>query len=881
MTATPMMAQYLGLKAAHPGALLFYRMGDFYELFFEDAALAAEALGIALTKRGQHGGEDVPMCGVPVAAAEGHLAALIRAGHRVAVCEQVEDPAEARRRGGAKALVRREVVRLVTPGTLTEDALLEPGRHNWLAAWAEAAGGGALALADISTGALRVLPCPRAQLAAEIARHAPRELIVPEAEEAPLAPLAAEACAALAPLPRAAFEPATAAPRLAALWEAATLEGFGEFRPAEVAALGGLAAWLELTQVGRMPRLAPPRREDEGSEMAIDAATRRNLELVESLSGTREGSLIEAIDRTLTAAGGRLLAARLCAPSREVETIRARQAAVAWLVAEEARREGLRAALRRAPDMDRALGRLALGRGTPRDLCALRDGLAAGLLAAPLLEGAPPLLAGAAAALTAAAPALEPLGALAERPPARLGEGELIALGADGELDEARALAAHGREAIMALQPGYAEAAGVPALKIRHNAVLGYFVETTARHAARMLAPPLSERFIHRQTTAGAVRFTTLEMSDLEARVAGAGARAAEIERARFDALVAHALTHGEALAAAAAALAESDLTAALAEIAAAEGWCRPTVDGSRAFAVEGGRHPVVERALRRAGVARFLPNDCNLSDGERGRLWLLTGPNMAGKSTFLRQNAILAVLAQIGAFVPARAAHIGLVDQLFSRVGAADDLARGRSTFMVEMVETAAILNGAGPGALVILDEIGRGTATHDGLAIAWAVTEHLHGLGCRTLFATHYHELTALAPRLPGARLATMAVREWKGDVVFLHEVRPGAAVGSYGVQVARLAGLPAPVVARARAVLAALERGARGRRAAGGMADLPLFAAVPEDVPEAPEPEAEPPAPSPAEARLAAVDPDALTPREALALVYELKGLAEGGG
>ncbi len=877
-TATPMMAQYLEIKAQHPEALLFYRMGDFYEMFFDDAVAAAAALDIALTRRGQHEGRDIPMCGVPVQAAEGHLLTLIRKGFRVAIAEQMEDPAEARRRG-ARVPVQRAVVRLVTPGTLTEESLLEARRHNYLAAWAEVRDEAALAVADISTGMLTVLPCPRLRLAPELARLAPRELLVPEA----LAPVAegpaAEAGAVVTPLGRASFDSAGGARRLCALYRVETLDAFGSFGRAELAALGAIADYLDLTQKGRLPLLQPPRRESPATRVQIDAATRRNLELLTAQGGGREGTLIAAVDRTLTAAGGRLLERRLSDPSRDLAEVRARLDAVAALLADAPLRAALRTRLRAVPDIDRALSRLALDRGGPRDLAAVRDGLRGAAAVAALLGGAGGRLAEAAARLAGHEALADRIAAaLVEAPPVLLRDGGFIAPGHDPELDAARRLRDEGRGVIAAMQADYAARAGIASLKIRHNAVLGYFVETTATHAERMLAPPLSDLFRHRQTTANALRFTTHELAELESRILNAGAHALEIERRLFEDLRAAVMAAAGPVAEAARALAEIDLTAAFAELAAEGDWCRPEVDDSRAFCVEGGRHPVVEQALRRTG-ARFVPNDCALAEGGPGAaIWLVTGPNMGGKSTFLRQNALIALLAQAGSFVPATRARLGLVSQIFSRVGASDDLARGRSTFLVEMVETAAILNQADDRALVILDEIGRGTATYDGLSIAWATLEHLHEVNrCRALFATHYHEMTALAGRLPGLRNATLAVREHKGDLIFLHEVRPGAADRSYGVQVARLAGMPEAVIARARVVLEALERGERegGGRRAAVIDDLPLFAAAARGATPPPAP----PGPSPVEVRLAALHPDEMTPRDALAALYELKALLGG--
>ena len=864
---TPMMAQYLAIKADHPDALLFYRMGDFYEMFFADAAAAAQALDIALTKRGKHLGQDIAMCGVPAHAAEGYLLTLIRKGFRVAVCEQTEDPAEARKRG-AKSVVNRAVTRVVTPGTLTEDTLLDARAANYLAAWTEIRGEGALAWAEISTGELHVAPCPAVRLAPDLARLSPRELLVPEARLAELA--AWVEGAALTPLSAASFDSAAAEARLARLFHTASLDAFGAFSRAELAALGALVAYIDLTQKGRLPHLSPPLREVMGGTLQIDAATRRNLELTRSLSGGRDGSLLAAIDRTVTAAGARLLERRLSGPSTDPEVIADRLDAVALLVETPALADDLREALRLVPDIDRALSRLALGRSGPRDLAAIRDGLRGAARIAALLHGRT----GALDPADACPPAdlLDLLTrALVAEPPFALRDGGAIAVGHDADLDRTRRLRDEGRGVIAGMQAGYAEETRIPALKIRHNNVLGYYIETTATHAERMLAPPLNQTFLHRQSTANAVRFTTRDLAELETRILNAGAHADTLERGVFDGLVAAITDHAARLSLIARRLAAVDLAAAAADLARRQDWTRPRITTDRAFGITGGRHPVVEQALRRHGQP-FIANDCDLTADQGAAIWCLTGPNMAGKSTFLRQNALIVVLAQAGLFVPAAEARIGLVSQIFSRVGAADDLARGRSTFMVEMVETAAILNQADDRALVILDEIGRGTATYDGLSIAWATLEHLHDVNrCRALFATHYHELTALADRLAGLSNATVSVREWQGDVIFLHEVRRGAADRSYGVQVARLAGLPAAVVNRARVVLDALERGERkgGAGKAALIDDLPLFSAAAGRAPP-------PAAASAVEARLKEIRPDALTPLDALTALYDLKAL-----
>jgi len=871
-TVTPMMAQYMEIKAQNPGALLFYRMGDFYEMFFDDAVAAAEALDIALTKRGFHLGEPISMCGVPYHAAEGYLLTLIRKGFRVAIAEQMEDPAEAKKRG-SKSVVRRDVVRLVTPGTLTEDSLLEARRHNYLCAFAEVRDESALAWVDISTGELRVMPCPQVRLGPELARLAPREVLVSEVRERDLAAIVTESGAAITALSRGSFDSTSADKRLCDFWGVGSLDAFGAFERAEVSAMGALVDYLDLTQRGKLPLLRAPLRESPHGAMQIDASTRRNLEITQALSGGREGSLLAAVDRTATAPGARLLERRLSSPSRDLSVIAARLESVRFLLEQSRLREDLRADLRRVPDMDRALSRLALDRGGPRDFAAIRAGLTQAESIATRLRDVPPLLADASQALQGHGELIALLdAALIAEPPLMARDGGFIAAGFDADLDDTRRLRDEGRGVVAAMQADYISLSGVQSLKIKHNNVLGYFIETTTTHAEKMFAPPLSERFIHRQTTANQVRFTTIELNEIETKILNAGNHALEIEKRHYEALRAAILAASGPIGSAARGLAEIDLAAAFADLAVAESWVEPLVDSSHAFTVTGGRHPVVERALRRQGAGPFVANDCALTDDKTPAIWLLTGPNMAGKSTFLRQNALIALLAQAGSFVPASAAHIGLVSQLFSRVGASDDLARGRSTFMVEMVETAAILNQADNRALVILDEIGRGTATYDGLSIAWATLEHLHETNrCRALFATHYHEMTALAGKLAGVENATVTVKEWDGDVIFLHEVKKGAADRSYGVQVARLAGLPNAVIERAKVVLEALESGERagGSRQKALIDDLPLFRAAPAAAPVKVVAQT-----SEVEALLRQVHPDELTPKQALALVYELR-------
>jgi DNA mismatch repair protein MutS len=875
-TITPMMAQYLEIKSGYPDALLFYRMGDFYELFFDDAVAAAEALDIALTKRGKHDGEVIPMCGVPVHSAEGYLLTLIRKGFRVAVGEQLESPAEAKKRGH-KSIVKRDVVRLVTPGTLTEESLLEARRHNYLAAFAEVRDAHALAWVDISTGAFHVMGVPLVRLGPELARLAPSELLIAEGKEAEHRALETEFNLSLTTLAHASFDSAGAEARICKLFGTTSLDAFGSFSRAEVSAMGALIEYLDMTQKGNLPLLRKPVKETEARTIQIDAATRRNLELTHSLTGGRAGSLLSVMDRTVTSVGARLLERRISSPSRVLETIHARLDAVGFAFENQRVAADIRDSLRAVPDLERALSRISLDRGGPRDLAAIRNGLSqAGYLhqsLAPL--DLPDLLRTATENLSGHDDLVALLDeALIAEPPQLVRDGGFIANGYHAELDEVRQLRDEGRGIVAKMQAQFVSDTGISALKIKHNNVLGYFIETTATHAEKMLSPPLSDRFIHRQTTANQVRFTTVELSELETKILNAGNHATELEKRLYESLRAAILKDAGRIGATSAALAELDLATALADLAQAENWIKPVVDSSRAFDIQGGRHPVVERALAQQSGTPFVANDCNLSADTDAAIWLLTGPNMAGKSTYLRQNALMALIAQMGSYVPARSAHIGIVSQLFSRVGASDDLARGRSTFMVEMVETAAILNQADDRALVILDEIGRGTATYDGLSIAWATLEHLHDVNrSRALFATHYHEMTALADKLDGVDNATVTVKEWDGEVIFLHEVKKGAADRSYGVQVAQLAGLPAAVIARARVVLEALEKGERegGATQKTLIDDLPLFAMTPAPPPPAAKTSA-------VETMMGGIMPDELTPREALDLIYKLKEAAK---
>ncbi|MFC6620452.1 DNA mismatch repair protein MutS [Novosphingobium panipatense] len=862
--ATPMMAQYLALREEAGDCLLFYRMGDFFELFFEDAKTASQVLDIALTTRGEHLGQPIPMCGVPVHAAEGYLARLIKAGCRVAIAEQTETPAEAKKRGGSKALVARGIVRFVTAGTLTEEALLEPRRANVLAAACEVRGTVGIAACDISTGRMELEECPADRLAAALARLGASELVVPDGwDEAPEAAIRRSAHE---------FSSDGGEGRLKLVHGVATLDGFGAFTRPMLAAAGGLIAYLDHVGRGSLPLLLPPEARAADAALAMDEATRASLEILESSQGGRKGSLIDAIDRCVTGAGSRQLADDLSAPLTSRLAIAERLELVEWLHDDALLREDLRAALRALPDVGRALGRVVAGRGSPRDLGQLRDGLSGAHRIGErlaqrndvpvLLERLLPELGGHGALVDHFARAL------VETPPTERGQGGYIASGYDASLDELRVMSGNARRAIAALEAKYREDTGVASLKIKHNNVLGYFIEVPQRHADRLMEP--ESGFSHRQTMAGAMRFNALALHEEAARITEAGGRALAAEDAHFEALVGEAVAARCGIARTAAALARIDVAAGQAERAAEGNWARPQVTEGLALEIEGGRHPVVEAALKAQGE-RFVANDCRLASHDR--LWLIGGPNMGGKSTFLRQNALIVLLAQAGGFVPAKSARIGMVDRLFSRVGASDNLARGRSTFMVEMVETAAILAQATERSFVILDEVGRGTSTYDGLALAWAVAEAVHETNrCRCLFATHYHELARLAESCEALSLHHVRAREWKGDLVLLHELADGPADRSYGLAVARLAGVPPKVISRAKSVLEKLEKGrAETGGLAAGLGDLPLFAAALDAREEVCDTVRD---------KLRNMDVDALSPRDALEILYDLKREAGSG-
>lgn len=883
---TPMMAQYWDLKKQYPDCLLFYRMGDFYELFFEDALLAADVLGITLTKRGAHKGDDIPMCGVPFHSYEAYLAKLIKHGFKVAICEQTETPAEAKARGGYKALVNRDVVRIVTQGTLTEDNLLDQNANNYLACLARVSDGIGLSWIDMSTGEFWLQPLDMKSLATALDRIQPREILISDRMQQD--PDLFEVFTAYKDLltcqPHSRFDAANAQTRLEKLFGVKTLESFGGFHRAEIAAAGTLVDYINLTQKGKLPRLSTPRQLPVGTVMEIDSATRRNLELTSTLRGERKGSLLATLDMTITGAGSRLLATRINTPLTDIAAINERLDFIDFFLNQTQARDKSREFLKHCPDMERALARLSLGRGGPRDLSMIRDTLSQSVALFTLLSGVEAPLSGMPAALKQALDRLKIWGqhhplidrlkrALKPDLPALPRDGGFIAYGYSPQLDEVLTLRDESRRLIAGLQKKYSDLTGISALKIKHNNVIGYFVEVTSQHADKLMTqdgkPKDDNIFIHRQTLANCVRFTTVELNELESKITGAADKALALELALFDDLVTETLAEGAAISQAAAALAEIDVAAALAELAESKDYCRPSLTAEPEFDITGGRHPVVETALKKEDDQSFMANDCSLSGSDR--LWLLTGPNMAGKSTFLRQNALIALMAQMGCYVPAASAKIGIVDRLFSRVGASDDLARGQSTFMVEMVETATILNQATERSLVILDEIGRGTATFDGLSIAWACIEQLHEINCcRTLFATHYHELTSLEEKLSHLSCHSMRVREWQDEIVFMHEVIKGAADRSYGIHVGKLAGLPPAVIQRAEQILHLLETGKKSENLLQLSNDLPLFQTAVA--------ESEAPATSPLTDYLDSINPDDLSPRDALDILYKLKSLQD---
>lgn len=886
---TPMMAQFLEIKERHQEYLLFFRMGDFYELFFDDAVKASAALDITLTKRGKHMDKDIPMCGVPVHAAENYLSRLIGKGFKVAVCEQMEAPEEAKKRGN-KSVVKRDIIRLVTPGTITEENLLDARAHNYLASLSLAQGKYALAWLDITTGDFYVSNMSPSNLDAELSRLEVGELIVSFTvlDKNELVDVLNDWQQIISPVENSLFDSAKAESNLKEIYGLGVLDGIGSFSRAEIAACGALLDYLLETQKGKLPKLKIPKVVGEDAVMMLDSATRRNLELIRTLSGEKKGSLLSTIDKTITGAGARLLGGYLSAPLTDPIRISKRLDLVTYFLNAEALRNQLRGLLKSCPDIERAMSRLSVGRGGPRDLAAVGQALDQAFQIREIIEAnIHSSGVGLDGKIDDLKNIIEKFGhhsgiidklrrALLPDPPLIIRDGNFIAKGYHAPLDEFQTLKSESKRLIATLEGQYKEKTGINGLKIKYNNVLGYFIEVTALHADKLMTAPLNEDFIHRQTLANVGRFNTAELSELAGKIGQAADRALTLEHELYEKLVAIVLKDWETIIEASMALAKLDVGASLAELAADNNYCRPIVDESLSFNVMGGRHPVVEASLKQNLEDKFVANDCDL--GEENRLWLVTGPNMAGKSTFLRQNALITILAQMGSFVPAGKAHIGIVDRLFSRVGASDDLARGRSTFMVEMVETAAILNQSTERSLVILDEIGRGTATYDGLSIAWAAVEHLHEVNrARGLFATHYHEMTALSSKLNQLDLHYMKVKEWEGEVIFLHEVGAGSADRSYGIQVAKLAGLPAVVVERATQVLHNLEQGgeegqgvAQGQKMAALSDELPLFSAVQEKI-NMPQFE-----PSLLDKEVEYINPDELSPKEALELIYTLKGL-----
>lgn len=876
---TPMLAQYIEIKKVHSNYLLFYRMGDFYELFFEDAVVASNALDITLTKRGKKDNKDIPMCGVPVHAADVYLARLIRKGFKVAVCEQVEKPEEARKRG-SKSVVKREVVRIVTPGTVTEDSLLEATQNNFLASLSFIQDVVGLAWVDISTGSFQTQKCRVEQLGTALSRIQPAEILISDLiwqklkEEKHTQSLLTDWKELLTPLAHTFFDSVNGERRLKKIYEVTSLGGFGTFSRAEISAAGGLVEYIELTQQGKIPKLSSPQQWSASEVLEIDGATRNNLEIIKTIGGSKKGSLLATIDRTLTSAGSRLLLNWISAPPTNPLIINKRLDSITCFYENEGLLGSLRDIIRTVPDVERALSRLSADRAGPRDLIAIRNALSkTNIIKTELLtenvglsrikdefkrhiqdlDGYYPLV-----------ELLER--ALADDPPILIRDGGYIARGFNAELDRLRNLKDESRALVAGLQQRYAEEMDINSIKIKHNNILGFFIEVTSLHSEKLMSHPT---FIHRQTMANSARFTTVELSELEREINQSAQKSLGIEEECFNKLRNEVLIHHERILASAFAVAEIDVFLSLAKLAIEHGYIRPIITTGNEFEIIEGRHPVVE-AFCKDGE-HFIPNSCELK--LENRLWLLTGPNMAGKSTFLRQNALIILMAQLGSYVPASYAKIGIIDRLFSRVGAADDLARGLSTFMVEMVETASILNQATEKSFVILDEIGRGTATFDGLSIAWATVEHLHHVvRCRTLFATHYHELTNLSSTLDSMKCYSMKIKEWNDDIIFLHEVVEGVAHRSYGTHVAKLAGLPDTVVQRAKVVLKELEEGENSLAIKSLAEDLPLFSNIASESTSVTKNGGK------LEEYLSEIIPDNLSPRAALEIVYELKALVD---
>lgn len=884
-TLTPMMSQYIKIKKEHQDYLLFYRMGDFYELFLDDAIKASQALDIALTKRGKIEGENIPMCGVPFHAYESYLAKLIRQGYKVAICEQTEDPKEAKKRG-SKSVVRREVIRLVTAGTLTEEPLLEAKRNNFLLAVSRISDVLGFAWLDISTGEFFTQDFSLKDHEEEIilsgilSRLMPVEVIIADSylHRSNIFSIIKNYKEQLTVWPDARFDSENAKTHLQKIFNVATLDSFGNFSRAELSAAGCLVDYVENSQKGKLPLLLYPQKIKEEQFMEIDGATRRSLELIDSLSGDKTSSLLSVLDRTVTGPGGRLLASRIANPLRDVSAINDRLDMLEFFYNRHELRQEIRSLLKATSDIGRAVSRLCVGRGGPRDLLNIKNTLGIVPKVRNILhfksKDDTAIVFSIPQGLQTTIADLGEYSQLVSKLSEALKEDDLPLLSRDGgfiktgysaELDELKSLKEDSHKLIIGLQNKYIEATGISHLKVKFNNVIGYFIEVPAKNATQILD---DKNFIFRQSVLNASRFTTIELTELEDKIRGASDKALALELSLYEELVDSVKASSDMITKSSQAFAELDVASSLADLAVENNYCRPVVDNSLNFNIRGGRHPVVEQSLKKESATPFVSNDCCMGEKE-DNLWLLTGPNMAGKSTYLRQNAIIAIMAQMGSFVPCEEANIGVIDKLFSRVGASDDLAKGRSTFMVEMVETAAILNQADERSFVILDEIGRGTATFDGLSIAWAVLEYLHEINrCRTLFATHYHELTSLNGKLSRLSLHCMKIKEFNEDVIFLHEVIDGAADRSYGIHVAKLAGLPKTVLKRADQVLHNLERQGKGMSVKDVSEELPLFACIKEKVEEK--------ISSPALDELLQINPDDLSPREALEKLYELKKL-----
>ena len=803
---TPIMVQYKTIKDQHADCILLFRLGDFYELFQEDAKVASVALDLVLTCRGKGSSEEIPMCGFPVHASETYIARLIKKGFRVAICEQIESSEkENKAPKSAKKLLNREVVRIITPGTLTEDSLLEARHHNFLMALYPHDETVGIASIDISTGAFFIESHGLSSLSAVLGRLQPQEILVPDSflEHLEESSYWNDWKRKIHPLPVARFDGGEA--RLTSFYQMATLKGLGNFSACELAAAGGVLDYVLLTQKRSALALSRPRKLDRTNFLEMDAFTRRNLELLQTFSGEKSGALLTSLNWTVTSMGARLFFLRLTHPLRQVAPLLERLDSVAFFVHQKEKRTILREILKTLPDLERALSRILMGRWSPLDLGILRTTLKRLPALCALFSADDPLPSEFFGMLFSVPQSLADRleSALNEELPAFLKDGNVIAKGHCPLLDAARSFRDQGETLIQALQVKYAQETHLSSLKIRRNAIIGYYIEVSPSIASKV---PF--HFILRQSLVSGARYTTAELMELEQNLLSASDEVLQKEKHLVESLIQEIIAHTEPLRGIVQTLSLLDVSSALAELAVQSQYIRPVLDDSKTFRITGGRHPVVERLQS----VPFVKNNCILHEEET--CWLLTGPNMAGKSTFLRQNALIALMAHMGSFVPASSAHIGIVDRIFSRVGASDDLARGYSTFMVEMIETASILNQATDKSLVILDEVGRGTATYDGLSLAWACIEHLlEPLQCRTLFATHYHELAALSG-LKGLAFYTLKVKEWEKNIVFLHEIVPGVADRSYGLHVARLAGIPESVLHRAETILKSLE--APGKKA-----------------------------------------------------------------